>query len=191
MVTFSFSSQFHILRHFCQIDTDYRAIMKSETNYTDKEIDFQLSISGSKFHPVFASNPINLWEKIQKHHDFNILEDKIWKNGQAKIILTYKIEQYPIGIGYDSLLRIDELTAEQKKQLKQEDRDGFLVNYISLNELKPTWQANVILTKGTKIQLITIFPGIFAPALPKQKKQSEKEWIKSRNFWEQYAFEKL
>ncbi len=181
---FLYHRQFHTLRHFSQIDKDYKAVLKLDTMYTDLEIDKQLAMSGSKFHPTFASNPINLWEKIQKHHDFNIFEDKIWKNGQAEIILTYKTEQYPCGLA--GLIG----SPEQKKQLQKEDRDGFLINYISLNELKPTWQANVILTKGTKIQLITIFPGIFAPALPKQKKQSEKEWIKSRNFWEQYAFEK-
>lgn len=190
MFTFSYSNQFHVLRHFSQIDTDYRALMKSETNYTDKEIDFQLSISGSKFHPVFAINPFHLWEKIQKHHNFNILDDKIWKNGKAEISLIFQEVQYPKGIANDSLIKIESLSNEQKKQLQIEERDGFLVNNISLNEFKPTWQANIILAKGTEIQLITIFPGIFAPALPNQKKQSKKEWIKSKIFWEQYTFKK-
>ncbi len=185
---FPFTAQFHILRHFGQVDKKYRMELKTNTSFTDEDINKQLAISGSKFYPEFAINPVQLWEKIQKHQDFIIIDDKIWKNGKAEIILFFKQEDYPQGIANDSLLRIDELLAEQKEQLQKEDRNGFLVNYIKLDKSNPTWQVNVILRKNTEIQLITIFPGIFAPAFHNPKQQGKAEWIESKRFWEQYAF---
>jgi hypothetical protein len=187
---FPFSAQFHILRHFGQVDKKYRMELKTNTSFTDEDINKQLAISGSKFYPEFAINPIQLWEKIQKHQDFFIIDNKIWKNGKAEIILFFKQEDYPKGIANDSLLRIDELLAEQKEQLQKEERNGFLVNYIKLAKPKPSWQVNVILREDVKPQLITIFPGMFAPPFPDLKHQNKIEWIESNRFWEQYVFNK-
>ena len=67
---YPYISQFHILRHFSKIDENYRTILKANTSFTDEDINIQLAIVGSNFHPGFSKNPIQLWKKVQEHEKF-------------------------------------------------------------------------------------------------------------------------
>ncbi len=87
---YSFIDQFHILRHFSQIDEDYRKEIKDATGFTDEVINRQLELSGSKFHPDFVENPIQLWKKIQSHEKFSYPDIREWKEQRFVIILFYK-----------------------------------------------------------------------------------------------------
>jgi len=55
------------------------------------------------------------------------------------------------------------------------------------NEYTTSRELNIILTKeNDKLNIITIFPGKFAPALPDRKHQSLEEYSTSEMFWNQY-----
>ena len=187
-IKYSFNKQFHILRHFSKIDDDYRSELKTNTNFTEEEINNQLSISGSKFYHEFASNPIQLWNKIQSHEEFNFQYINLWKKNRAEILLFFNQDDYPNGIANNALVKVDDLPAEKKALLKQQDRDGFIVKHLSFDTPMPSWQLNIILINEKEPGVITIFPGIYAPPLPNPKLMQSAELEKSKLFWEQYAF---
>jgi len=185
---FSYTQQFHILRHFKKIDEGYRKVLKSLTDYTDEDINAQLAIVGSKFYSEFAQNPIQLLKKIKAHQNFKtqyIINNK----GDRKVIkLFFKVEDYPEGIANDSLLLIDELSSENKKKLQIKDRNGFLINHIKLKIYKPSWHLNIVLSMEGKPMIITIFPGKEAPSFPNPKTQEASDLKESKHFWKKHAF---
>ncbi len=183
----SFIDQFHILRHFSQIDEDYRKEIKDATGFTDEVINRQLVLSGSKFHPDFVKNPVQLWKKIQSHEKFSYPDIREWKEQRFVIILFYNKEDYPDGVGKDSLLRLDDLLPDEKSLLQKQERDGFLVNLVQVTRKNPTWQVNVVLWKEPELIVKTIFPGIYAPPFPDPELQKKAELIDSMRFWDKYA----
>jgi len=185
---YSYSQQFHILRHFKKIDEGYRKVLKSLTDYSDEEINDQLAIVGSKFYPEFVQNPIQLMKKIKAHQNFKT-QDIIKNKGDRNVInLLFSKEDYPKGIANDSLFLIDELPSENKKQVQIKERDGFLINHIKVKISKPSWQLNIVLAMNGKPTVITIFPGIEAPSFPNSKTQGISGFKESKCFWEQHAF---
>ncbi len=187
-IKYSFDKQFHILRHFSKIDAYYRSELKTNTNLTEEEINNELSISGSKFHHEFAANPKQLWEKIQSHEEFNFQYINLWEKNRAEVILFFNQDDYPNGIANNALVKVDDLPAEKKALIKQQDRDGFIVKHLNLDMPMPTWQLNIILINKKEPSVITIFPGIYAPPFPNPKIQQNAELEKSKLFWKQYAF---
>ncbi len=188
---YSYSDQFHILRHFSQIDEDYRIELKTNTGYTDEEISAQLALTGSKFHPVFVSNPIQLWKKIQSHKKFIVPDTRDWKEDRFIVTLFYEQADYTGGIGEDSLIRLDNLLPAERALLKKQDRDGLFVNHVQTTRTNPTWQVNVVLWKEPELLVRTIFPGIYAPPFPNAERQKETEMMESKGFWDQYALNYL
>ena len=184
---YSLIDQFHILRHFIQIDDDYRMELILKTDYTDEDINGQLALSGSKFHPGFVNNPMHLWEKIQSHEKFLYPDILKWKKKRFSVILFFDQEDYPEGVGEDLLIRLDDLLPAEKAFLQKQDRDGILVNHVQINRSNPSWQLNIVLGKEDEIFFRTIFPGIYAPPFPDPEVQQATELMDSKRFWDQHA----
>ncbi len=185
---YSFIDQFHLLRHFSVIDEDYRKELIANTSFTDENINGQLALSGSKFHSVFVNNPMQLWEKIQSHKKFLYPDILEWKEKRFVVILLYDQEEYHDGVGEDSLISINDLLPAEKALLQKQDRDGIIVNHITINRSTPSWQVNIVLGKEKEIFVRTIFPGIYAPPFPDPEGQKATELIESKRFWDQHAF---
>ena len=185
---YSVKTQFHILRHFNRIDADYRRELVEQTDFTDSDIRSQLAIVGSKFNPGFAKNPVQLWEKIQSHEQFFYPDIGDWKEKRFPVIVSYSLDDYPGGVGEDTLIRLGNLLPAEKTLLKKQDRDGILVNHLQTTKTNPTWQVNVILWREKELIVRTIFPGIYAPPFPDPQRQNEKELLESKRFWDQHAF---
>lgn len=185
---YPYISQFHILRHFSKIDENYRTILKVNTSFTDEDINKQLAIVGSNFHPGFSKNPIQLWEKIQGHEKFLYPETKEWDKNRFTVILFFKQKDYTDGIGEDALVSLDDLLPAEKNFSQEQDRDDITVKYVPVNRQNPTWQINIVLGNEPEPMVRTIFPGIYAPPLPDPVRLTKTEFIESKQFWDAHAF---
>lgn len=170
------------------VDENYRSILKANSNFTDEDINKQLAIVGSKFHPGFSKNPIQLWKKIQGHEKFLYSETGEWKKDKFTIVLFFGEKDSPDGIGEDSLVGVDELPTAEKNLLLEQDRDGIAVKHVPLSRKNPTWQINIVLWNKTNPVVRTIFPGIYAPPLPNPDRLTKTEFIESKQFWDAHAF---
>ena len=185
---YPYISQFHSLRHLSQINEDYRKELKTNTSFTDEDINKQLAIVGSNFHPGFSKNPIQLWEMIQGHEKFLYPETREWNKNKFTLILFFKQEDYPDGVGEDSLVSLDDLPPAEKNFLQEQDRDGIIVKHVPVNRSNPTWQVNIVLWNDPDPLVRTIFPGIYAPPLPNPQRQTKTEFMESKRFWDAHAF---
>ena len=186
MDIFPYKTQFHLLRHFSEIDASYRERIKTAMSLSDKDIDKQLSISGSKFFSDFAKNPLELWERILHHNDFNIHQIEQLK-GKTEIKLLFSEKEFPHGIANDSLLELDEIPADQIKMVERHKRDGFMVQQIRFDYHKPSWQLNIVLINSDQPYILTIFPGIYAPPLPHPERQNKEAYNKNKHFWNKHV----
>jgi len=78
------------------------------------------------------------------------------------------------------------------RKIKMENRNGIDVQYIEVDQLHPTSLLTVICFKEEqKYQLITAFPGDYAPAFPHDKMDSDElSW--SMAFWDKHIlFKKI
>ena len=182
------NSQFHILRHFSRIDEDFRQELKTKTGFSDKEINAELALSGSKFYPAFVKNPLQLWDKILNHPKFSLPETNDWKQKRFVVVLLFDQSEYPEGIATDSLVSLDQLLPEERIHLQKKERGGYLVNQVRISRNNSTRQINVIFGDETQPILKTIFPGIYAPPFPDAVRQSDSEFTANTAFWEQHAF---
>lgn len=185
---FSTTAQYHILRHFDWIDEDYRKILKSKTEYKDEDINAQLMLSGSKFKQSFAENPLQLWNEVLNHPDFEFPDSNKIEGKTFVIRLSFGRDNYPNGIGTDSLVGLHQLLPEEKTSLIKKERSGFMVNHIHLKQKNTTWDLNLIFWKDINFFVKTIFPGIYAPPFPDAARQSNSEFTENESFWEQHAF---
>jgi hypothetical protein len=184
----SLNSQFHILRHFTTIDEDFRKELKTKTGFSDKEIEDELALSGSKFFPDFVKNPQQLWDKILNHPTFFVPGTNDWKQERFAIVLLFDQNEYPNGIATDSLVRLDQLLPEERIHLQKKERGEYLVNQVRLSRNYPTRQINVIFGKDTQPFIKTVFPGIYAPPFPDADRQSDSDFTENESFWEHHAF---
>jgi hypothetical protein len=187
---FPVERQFHVLKHFKSVDKEYFMNLQDNSGYTTDEITHQLDVRGSDFYDGFALNPMVLWQKLKS----KIPHDNIktyWINDKCEIEVEYNQNEYPDGIGEDHLAHISELPQGILDMIDRND-------WKSLRKLtyrakpKPTWTVQIILRKlGDSPEVISIFPGIYAPQLPDQDIQSEEDYARSLEFWKTHVVLKI
>ena len=184
------ATQLHLLRHFSSLDERYAENLTSAHGIQGQKIKDQMNMSGGKFFTGFASNPIELWERLKKV----IVETPVsvsWDGDHGYCRVLFDEEQFPDGIGVDGIIKLKELDEKDKKFLRREQRDGIEIIFFDLPSKRKTWQVNVALMKTDKgISLTTIFPGTFAPPFPNRKHQNEDAYSKNLEFWKYCALVK-
>ena len=155
-----------------------------------KKLSDQLKIPGSKFFPDFCTSPSGLFNLIKN----KIIEKNIeytWKNDRCEISLDFCTNKYSDGIGTDGLLPVEKIPEDKKKDLKKikrSENSSYEIYSIILDKPIPTWKANMVLIrKENSIELITIFPGTYAPPLPDKKFHSGGEYKEYDEFWNKNA----
>ena len=149
-INLNIQTQIHLLKHFYFLDNEY-----IDNSGDIDNISSYLKINSSKFFKSFATNPIDLINKI---------EEKLFKQslqeGKNEISLLFNDV-----IGFDLLIN---------NNLKNKD-------YTTTRKL------NIILFKENEnLNIITIFPGEFAPALPDIETQSQENYNISKEFWDNH-----
>jgi hypothetical protein len=182
---FPIERQFHVLKHFGEVDSKYRKYLIENSEYSEEEIDNQIKEKGSMFFKSFVNDPLHLLDVVIKKFRSDGVEAK-WMKHRCEIRLSFEKEHFPEGIGEDHIIHIDKLPDEIKNQLPD-------LHYETLQKLqfighhKKTWTVNLIIKKiEDKPVIITIFPGIYAPLLPNHEEQTEEEYHKSMEFWSKH-----
>ena len=186
MIVFSYYRQFHILQHFRKIDQKYMQRLVSEAGYAPGDIQNKLSTPSSKFWYGFAHNPQELWSLLQQHLPPE--ENWNWEDNRCSHVITFNPQTYPKGVGFDSLIDLEQLTPDEKKALACRQKNGYTVYILYSSKLIPTWQINVISFYQENPDITTIFPGKFAPPLPDPEYQDQVKYQESKKFWDRHAF---
>ena len=155
----------HILKHFSQIDSKYEKWLSQESKIPFKEIkDYLKSTNTSKFETTFVSSPTDLINVIRIKFIKSYRNSIDFYNNRLEIQFVFRKREYKNGIGIDNIIRKGSKVTSGRS----------------------TWLLNVILfINNGQIEIITAFPGKYAPALPSSN-QTRNEYDKSMKFWNDY-----
>lgn len=168
----------HILRHFEEIESELIACFIT-LGFSETRIRHQLSEPGSKFFASFCKNPYVLIEMLNLQSPHKMM---MQRNGTKALL--YRFDSGFIGT--DSLVELSALSPDEKRDMKNEIRDGQMVHVIERKHLEPTDECVVIVNDSTK-QVVTAFPGRYAPPLPGSHMQDDMA-SESSVFWKSHVF---
>jgi len=183
---FPIERQFHVLKHFSEINHKYRQYLIKNSEYSDDDIDNRLKEKGSRFFKSFTSDPLHLLNMVidRFKSDGFVFE---WMGDRCEVKLIFSKELIPEGIGEDCVIHIDKLSEEMKHQLEGMEYETLQKVQI-IGHPRKTWTINLIIKKiENQPVIITIFPGIYAPLLPNLEEQTEEEYRKSIEFWSKHV----
>lgn len=176
---FSLERQFHCLRHFSFHDLEQVDILHTHfPSFNPIEIREQLDMVGSKFNKEFAQQPIDILISLAKASftQRDIANTKIV--GQ----FSFSWDDFPNGIGNSALIPLSELSAQQQADKYKVNRSNYEVWTCDVAELPATNLLSIIALKlENSLQIVTLFPGDYAPAFPRGLGDSEEL---NRVFWE-------
>jgi hypothetical protein len=169
---------FYLIKHFEKLN-EKGILHFQQLGHSIEAINHALTTIGSKFYARFTENPYDL---IQKIAYFTPLEIISQTNGNRAF--RYKIP-FEGGIGTNTLVNIHAIQQTDKSTLKKVIRNSFEVNIIERNFFDPTNE--LVLICNSLNEVITVFPGMYAPAFPTQL-VDKNEAEAARLFWENHAF---
>ena len=167
---------FYLIKHFEKLDNQALHYFQ-QLGHGIKEVNQALSSIGSKFYASFCENPLELIQRIALCSPFEVIQQS-----NANQAFRYKIP-FEGGIGTNALINIH--TIQHADKIKKVIRNGFQVNTIERNSFDSTNELVVVCNPLNEV--ITIFPGVYAPAFPTQL-VVENEVEAARLFWEHHAF---
>lgn len=172
--------QYHTLKHFYSVDTDYADRLKKICGSEPVDPEERLGKQVSKFMSVFARNPEHVIDRLSDVSSYFITRVNRLE-GKTEVQVKFSKEDYPDGIGQNRVVH--------SSRLKSEDiyyRDGL---FFSRKEVfQPTWLLNLILRPADDTyEILTFFPGVYAPPLPDKGEQTAAEYERSRSFWDQHV----
>lgn len=129
---------------------------------------FLKDLPGSKF---YYDSPEKLLEEAERLFPSKFSEAKPDDDGRIRISLTF-----PKAIGTNNVACIDDLTDEEKAKITMVDRQGKKARYVKTDRAMSTRECQIILSKDW--ELITMFPGELAPALPESPDIHDEYWDK-------------
>jgi hypothetical protein len=157
----------HVLRHFEKIDQTAFNTLKEI--YTNKDINLAMQMSGSKFLQTIFSSPFDL--------PFIISKANLIKTINQEYNIAY-IYEYPEEIGQDAIAEITALSDLDLAQVKVQKRDIHEVRVLNSEHI-PLSNNFVVILDSKKENVITFYPGKYAPAF--------NDNIKSLEFWNQHV----
>lgn len=164
---------FYLLKHFTQIDqntiSDFIAF-----GYSEKQINEQLQLVGSKFLATFCAHPYELENIISQIKPFQQIEQS---NG--RVATLYKFTEH---VGTEQIISRSTINQNDIFQL---DRNGVAMDAIYLENLPLT--KNLVVVRSNEGAWITAFPGNYAPAFPSSWMNAE-ELNFATQFWQNHVF---
>lgn len=127
---------------------------------------FQKDMPGSKF---YSKSPEDLLEEAIRLFPAKFREAKPDEDGRIRISLIF-----PREIGISNVVSIDDLAKEEIERIKVVSRNGKNVRSVETDRIIPTRECQFIFSSNW--QLITMFPGEFAPPLPASPNIHDEYW---------------
>lgn len=162
----------HLLRHFIEIDFSYRTNLYS-LGLDDIAIKAACELIGSKFDVSQVLNPEQLLKLIEKG---KLIKEVKQPNGN-----TARSMEFEYTIGTEGIVALDELSNDERTQMKEVIRNGLHLKAIQLSRLKRTNRLTYVV--NNQHEIITAFPGRYAPPLPftempfEEKKDATEFWL--------------
>ncbi len=181
--TFTPAQQFHTLKHFRAINEEF--IRKHIRQFRNVEsVSERLRKNVSKFNPGFADNPFTVLDQISNTGQYQV---SFFRESRYKLELqlSFNPHDFPGGIGLSMLLPLKHLNSIQQNSVFKEN--GLQYCKDGPAPVK-TWDLNLVLRKnGEQPEIITFFPGTFAPPVPDQAFQDPDQYNESLEFWGQHV----
>lgn len=167
---------YHCLTHFETIDEGTRAFML-DFGYTDVQIEDQLRKPGSKFHASFAQSPMQVVDRLKRECP-DVFVNMPEPDTCGRIRLSFVLDEVA---GTDGVVAIDSLTQEELATMCTELRNGCMIRKVRISRCVPTDECQMVLAVENDIfNIITLYPGIQAPPLPKNGEPNA--------FWDNHCF---
>lgn len=169
-------TMYHCLTHFEQVDDASRKEMLA-AGYTNEQIEEQLNRPGSKFYPGFATSPLEVLDKLRRESPVGM-----WNfpepDSTGRIRLSFVLNGE---IGTDAVVSTHALSEEELSTMHTEFRNGCLIRKVRVLRVVPTNECQVVLSaEENNYNIITLYPGIQAPPLPKNGE--------SDPYWDNHCF---
>jgi hypothetical protein len=172
-----------MLRHFESVDD---AILQLFLNndYTQNQIQQELSLTGSKFFSHFAKDIKELLEKVLQYP----YTKSTGINGNHIIEILIPKNEYPDGIGTKGVLSINEISSDQKPKIFYEKNRNFTLAHLLVDTLPITNQCTLILKPVPEgYAFISAFSGGSAMPIPDYK-MSKSQFDACKAFWDGHVF---
>lgn len=169
-------TMYHCLTHFERVDDGTRAELIA-AGYSGGQIDAQLAKPGSKFHAAFAQSSMQVVEKLKvRCPDAFVKLPEPDPDGRVRLSFVWDET-----IGTDGVVAIGSLTQEELAAMCTEERNGCVIRKVRTSKTVYTDECQLVLAKeGYGWSVITMYPGVKAPPLPKNGE--------SDPFWDCHCF---
>ena len=185
-IQFNLQSEFHMLRHFENVNSLIHENLIRE-GYTQKEIEEELLLVGSKFNSTFATDISSLLKRFIQYPT----KETIGSNGNLVVECQVSESDFPEGIGTKAVIPIQDIPdAEIRFVYLKKNRDVDLLHYKIDNF--PTTNACTLILKPLKsgYLFISAFPG--ASAMPIPITSMDLTLFNScKEFWDNHVFLEL
>ena len=185
-ISFNLQSAFHMLRHFETATPHINDALLTE-GYSQKDIDNELSMVGSKFNEAFATDISGLLERF-KQYSYN---ETIGVNGNLILECNVPVSDFSNGIGTQAVISIQDITENERRFIYlKKNRDVELLHYKVSNF--PNANVCTLILKSVKngYLFISAFPG--APAMPIPLSSMDMALYSScKKFWDAHVFLEL
>jgi hypothetical protein len=172
--------QYHTLKHFSSVDTAYAEQLQQMCGGVPDDPEERLEKQVSKFMSVFARNPHQVLDRLADSSAYFITRLKILPE-KTEVQVKFNKDEFPEGIGHNRVVHFSRVNRENVFA-----KQGLFFSRAEI--FQPTWLLNLVLRPHEETyEIITFFPGIYAPPLPDKDKQSSDEYKRSRAFWNQHV----
>ena len=171
------SSIIYLIRHFHKIDQSCINELLHQ-GIKLEAIEEKLKTAGSKFDANFASNPREIIEILNPHPPYQVIPQV-----NKRTAYLYLFEE---SIGWDSIMDVNQIPPGDIAKIKEEKRGDHTVRFIERTESPQTNQIVAVVDSESN-NVITLFPGSYAPALPSLD-QSKTDFDQSTAFWGTHVF---
>lgn len=127
---------------------------------------FDNGAPGSKF---TSSTPEELLQMVADRFPRAIVDTPVDRDGRKRVSV-----QFPFEIGTCNVVAIDKLTEQERATIHTMARGSAVVRCATSERLFPTDECQLVLTASN--ELITIYPGEFAPPLPPSPEVDDPYW---------------
>jgi hypothetical protein len=182
-ITFNIQSEFHMLRHFNNVKPDiYEMLIRD--GFTQKQINEELLLVGSKFNSDFASDINSLLQRFEQYPT----NETIGINGNLILECQVSETDFPNGIGTKAVIPIQEISEEERRFVYlKKNRDVDLLHYnISIFPITNTCTLILKPLKNGYL-FISSFPGF--PAMPIPLIEMDLAlYSNCKQFWDNHVF---
>ncbi len=182
-LTYNDHTLFHLLRHFYWINQSATNCLLNR-GYKKKQIDLNLALPGSKFHPDFATDIKSLMNRINLKNS----SDRFLQNNYFHYVFEFDEREFINGIGDLGVLDIKSAKKNAINEPYLKMNRGMELWHARVRSKPPTWTLTMVVKEqSSKDFLITAFPGIPAMPIP-HPKMGIALLEQCKTFWMEHVF---